>query len=54
MTWQCSVFAGVRSLAKQVQVGTGKLAEKVLDLGKVGVFWIGVFIAVKFVLESSN
>ncbi|BDA49778.1 hypothetical protein COCOBI_14-3980 [Coccomyxa sp. Obi] len=45
---------GVRTLAKQVQEGTGKLAEKVLDLGKVGVFWIGVFIAVKFVLESSN
>ena len=49
-----SVCAGVRAPVKQVQEGSGKLAEKVLDLGKVGVFWFGVFIAVKYVLESSS
>jgi hypothetical protein len=43
----------VRALVKQVQEGTGKLAEQLLDLGKIGAFWIGVFVAVKFVLESS-
>ena len=48
------VCAGVRALVKQVQEGSGKLAEKVLDLGKVGVFWLGVFIAVKYVLETSS
>ncbi|EIE18700.1 hypothetical protein COCSUDRAFT_45178 [Coccomyxa subellipsoidea C-169] len=48
------VSIGVRALVKQVQEGSGKLAEKVLDLGKVGVFWLGVFIAVKYVLESSS
>jgi len=39
---------------RQVQEGTGKVAEKVLDLGKLAVFWLGVFVAVKFVLESSG
>lgn len=43
----------MRALVKQVQEGTGKLAEKALDLGKIGVFWIGVFVAVKYVLEAS-
>ena len=38
---------------RQVQDGTGKLAEKALDIGKIGIFWVGVFVAVKFVLESS-
>lgn len=45
--------AGVRALVRQVQDGTGKLAEKALDIGKIGIFWVGVFVAVKFVLESS-
>ena len=44
--------AGVRALVRQVQEGTGKLAEKALDLGKAGLFWIAVFVAAKYVLES--
>jgi hypothetical protein len=47
------VAAGVRALVRQVQEGTGRLAEKALDLGKVSLFWIAVFLAAKYVLESS-
>ena len=38
---------------RQVQEGTGKLAEKALDLGKISLFWIAVFVAAKYILESS-
>ena len=46
--------AGARAVVKSVKEGTGRLAQRVLDIGKVGAFWIGVFVAVKFVLESSS
>ncbi|KAK9839827.1 hypothetical protein WJX81_004508 [Elliptochloris bilobata] len=46
------VFA-VRGLVRRVREGTGALAGKALDAGKVAVFWVAVFAAVKFVLESS-
>ena len=41
-------------MVKSVKEGTGRLAQQVLDISKIGAFWIGVFVAVKFVLESSN
>ena len=50
----CLVFAGARAVVKSVKEGTGRLAQRVLDIGKIGAFWIGVFVAVKFVLESSS
>lgn len=43
----------MRGLVRRVQEGTGALAEKALDAGKVVLFWIAVFVAVKFVLQSS-
>ena len=46
--------AGARAVVKSVKEGTGRLAQRVLDIGKIGAFWIGVFVAVKFVLESSS
>jgi len=39
---------------KKVQEGTGKLAESALSVGKLVAFWVGVFVAVKFVLEASS
>ena len=45
--------AAVRGLVRRVREGTGALAGKALDAGKVIVFWIAVFAAAKFVLESS-
>ena len=45
--------AAVRGLVRRVREGTGALAGKALDAGKVVVFWVAVFAAVKFVLESS-
>ncbi|CAK0783565.1 hypothetical protein CVIRNUC_006764 [Coccomyxa viridis] len=48
------VSIGARAVVKSVKEGTGRLAQRVLDIGKIGAFWIGVFVAVKFVLESSN
>jgi len=43
----------VRGLVRRVREGTGALAGKALDAGKVVVFWVAVFAAVKFVLEAS-
>ena len=45
--------AAVRGLVRRVREGTGALAGKALDAGKVVVFWIAVFAAAKFVLEAS-
>jgi hypothetical protein len=54
LTHDCFKLTGARAVVKSVKEGTGRLAQRVLDIGKVGAFWIGVFIAVKFVLESSS
>lgn len=50
----CFISVGARAVVKSVKEGTGRLAQRVLDIGKIGAFWIGVFVAVKFVLESSS
>lgn len=43
----------MRGLVRRVREGTGALASKALDAGKVVVFWVAVFAAVKFVLQAS-
>ena len=51
MTWGPRV--AVAGLVRRVREGTGALASKALDAGKVVVFWVAVFAAVKFVLQAS-
>ena len=46
----CTVNAGVRTAFKNIR---GKVTKGSLNIAKLAIFWAGVFVAARYILESN-